>query len=660
MQDIFQVGNAHFAFAPETSAQFVDGGMQFELHTLPVEFDKALHAPAFQPDDVDNPSEGTIAPRFGTYGPFFFYDKTGEAHRVVRAPQTKPATHDFHLYERGFAWDRFEGEVTLTPSFVEIRGVMKAYSGDGADSIPIHVRKSFEPGEVALKPHTYTSLAEAAEVPPERVQRLLIEQPWERGTPKFDVFPPEILRFSRLEFLSLQFAYPEYAPFTALPDAFCALDKLKELYIRCSSIVQLPDNFGALAQLEVLSMEYGKLERLPDSICNLARLQRLLLNGNALDSLPECIGDLPALRLLAVEKNPFVSLPASLKKIEKVNLERKLQALYQDIAYRKDVDVPVAPAQFLAQGDDLYAQLLAAACGKHKLKRYLPALLRVARRTVRYRTTEPEDYAQKGNTRFGGAPDLPPGMAFPLSDGDNHWRFYAQLNLAEVAPLQPYLPRERHAVFLRRRPAVAGEIAGGPFHRAAGIARHLRIPGRRPIRKRICRRPVPRPQGCRRRHGVRAQSVLRPGSLDRPRCGSDEDRREREAAEGLPGARRGTLRQGSALPPRQCARVHAAQDARGAGLRCERRLARRMDQPADARIGQAPERILLLGFGHADVQHPHEGPRAGRFLAGLREPGKQLKRRPTAQRGARPSTKASTASIIRRTCGCTPAATSGR
>jgi len=55
MQDIFQVGNAHFAFAPETSAQFVDGGMQFELHTLPVAFDKALHAPAFQPDDVDNP-----------------------------------------------------------------------------------------------------------------------------------------------------------------------------------------------------------------------------------------------------------------------------------------------------------------------------------------------------------------------------------------------------------------------------------------------------------------------------------------------------------------------------------------------------------------------------------------------------------------------------
>lgn len=442
MQDIFQVGNAHFAFAPETSAQFVDGGMQFELHTLPVAFDKALHAPAFQPDDVDNPSEGTIAPRFGTYGPFFFYDKTDEAHRVVQEPQTRPATFDFRLYERGFAWDRFQGEVTLTPSLVEIRGVMKAYSGDGADSVAIHVRKAFEPGEVMLKPHTYTSLAEAAEVPPERVQRLLIAQPWERGTPKFDAFPPEILRFSRLEFLSLQFAYPEYAPFTALPDAFCALGELKELFIRNSSIAQLPEDFGALAQLEVLSMEHGKLERLPDSICKLARLQRLLLNGNALERLPECIGDLPALRLLAVEKNPFVSLPASLKKIEKVNLERKLQALYQDIAYRKDIDVPVAPAQFLAQGDDRYTELLAVACGKHKLKRYLPALLRVARRTVRYRTTEPEDYAHKGNTRFGGAPDLPPGMAFPLSEGGSHWRFYAQLNLAEVAPLQPYLPRE--------------------------------------------------------------------------------------------------------------------------------------------------------------------------------------------------------------------------
>ncbi|MEZ2295645.1 hypothetical protein [Variovorax sp. RCC_210] len=94
-EDIFQVGDAHFAFTAQSSASFVDGGMQFELHTTAVAFDAALHAPAFQPDDVDNPSPGLVAPQFGTYGAFFFHDKTGEALRTVHMPQHQPATFDF-------------------------------------------------------------------------------------------------------------------------------------------------------------------------------------------------------------------------------------------------------------------------------------------------------------------------------------------------------------------------------------------------------------------------------------------------------------------------------------------------------------------------------------------------------------------------------------
>ncbi|MDQ0085990.1 uncharacterized protein YwqG [Variovorax boronicumulans] len=440
-EDIFQVGDAHFAFTAQSSASFVDGGMQFQLHTAPVAFDAALHAPAFQPDDVDNPSLGTIAPQFGTYGAFFFHDKTGEPLRIVQMPQNQPATFDFHLYERGFALDSFHGTVTLTPSSVELRGTMRSRYDD-SKSVPIHVRKAFEPGEVTLQPHTYTSLAEAAEVPPERVRRLLIRQPWQGDTPKIEAFPPEILRFRNLEFLSLQFMSPAHAPFTALPDEFCSLASLKELFVRGSAIEHLPENFGALEQLEALFLQYGKLRDLPDSIGRLSRLQRLVLPGNALATLPECVGHLPALTLLNVEKNPFVSLPASLKKIKKVTLENKLKALYLDIRYRPDVDVAVAPESFLARGSAEHAAILEAACARHKLKRYLPALLRLARNTVRYRTTEPEDYAQKGNTRFGGAPDLPPDIEFPRAEDGTHWRFYAQLRLADVAGLQPWLPRD--------------------------------------------------------------------------------------------------------------------------------------------------------------------------------------------------------------------------
>ncbi|UVH57250.1 DUF1963 domain-containing protein [Variovorax paradoxus] len=440
-EDIFQVGDAHFAFTAQSSASFVDGGMQFQLHTAPVAFDAALHAPAFQPDDVDNPSEGTIAPQFGTGSTFFFHDKTGEALRTVQMPQHQPATFDFHLYERGFALDNFHGTVTLRPSSVELHGAMRSRYSDGK-SVPVHIRKAFAPGEVILQPHMYTSLAEAAEVPPERVRRLLIKQPWQDDAPKIEAFPPEILRFKNLEFLSLQFTSPAHAPFTALPDEFCSLASLKELFVRGSAIEHLPENFGALEQLEALFLQYGKLRDLPDSIDRLSRLQRLVLPGNALSTLPECVGHLPALTLLNVEKNPFVSLPASLKNIGKVTLENKLKALYLDIRYRPDIDLAVAPESFLARDSAEHAAILEAACARHKLKRYLPALLRLARNTVRYRTTEPEDYAQKGNTRFGGAPDLPPDIEFPRAEDGTHWRFYAQLRLSDVAGLQPWLPRD--------------------------------------------------------------------------------------------------------------------------------------------------------------------------------------------------------------------------
>lgn len=440
-EDIFQVGDAHFAFTAQSSASFVDGGMQFELHTTPVAFDAALHAPAFQPDDVDNPSPGLVAPQFGTYGAFFFHDKTGEALRTVQMPQHQPATFDFHLYERGFALDSFHGTVTLTPSCVELRGDMRSRYDDGK-RVPIHIRKAFTPGEVSLQPHTYMSLAEAAEVPPERVRRLLIQQPWQGDTPKVEAFPPEILQFENLEFLSLQFMSPAHATFTALPEAFCSLSSLKELFVRGSAIEHLPENFGALGQLEALFLQYGKLRDLPDSIGRLTRLQRLVLPGNALTTLPDCVGHLPALTLLNVEKNPFVSLPASLKKIRKVTLENKLKALYLDIRYRPDIDVALAPESFLARDSAEHAALLEAACARHKLKRYLPALLRLARNAVCYRTTEPEDHAHKGNTRFGGAPDLPPNIEFPRAEDGTHWRFYAQLRLADIAGLQPWLPRD--------------------------------------------------------------------------------------------------------------------------------------------------------------------------------------------------------------------------
>ena len=55
-------------------------------------------------------------------------------------------------------------------------------------------------------------------------------------------------------------------------------------------------------------------------------------------------------------------------------------------------------------------------------------------------TLKPEDYATIGSTRLGGAPDLPPDIDYPMTEG-RLWHFYAQINLEEIAGLQSWLPR---------------------------------------------------------------------------------------------------------------------------------------------------------------------------------------------------------------------------
>jgi uncharacterized protein YwqG len=70
-----------------------------------------------------------------------------------------------------------------------------------------------------------------------------------------------------------------------------------------------------------------------------------------------------------------------------------------------------------------------------------PVILRAAREAISIETTTPEDYSLPGTSRFGGWPDLPDISHFPTTD-ELYWTFLAQLNLADLAPLNRYLPRQ--------------------------------------------------------------------------------------------------------------------------------------------------------------------------------------------------------------------------
>ncbi len=438
MSNRFTIGKAEFEFAPETSVTFEDGGMAFDLRAKPVPFDGARHRPAFDPDGGDNPEPGRIAPSFRV-PTFHFYDDRDTPRRRILRPG--PFAHEFPLYEKGFAFGtRFYGEADVSVDRIELRGILRHDYEPDEQGTAMHVVWTFPPGEVQPRPHTYRSLAEALSVRPDRVRRLFVGD-WDGR------FRDELLRFGQLEFLSLQHLSHEPAnDGTPLPDAFCDLSRLRELFVHRAGFARLPSRFGDLGALEVLSLQYGALLELPESLGRLTRLQRLMLNGNRLRTLPDLVGHLPALVSLSLDGNPFESLPSSLARIAQVSVEKKSEALFRDIRYRPDVSVAVDREARMARDSPWHLRLLRAALERHGLSRYEAVLLRLARQTLRLRATVPSDGATPGRSRVGGAPDLPPDVPYPMTDG-RHWHFYAQIDLAEIAPLQSWLPRAGRLYF---------------------------------------------------------------------------------------------------------------------------------------------------------------------------------------------------------------------
>ncbi len=94
---------------------------------------------------------------------------------------------------------------------------------------------------------------------------------------------------------------------------------------------------------------------------------------------------------------------------------------------------------FSCAKDKAFLDIFNPALEKAKLTGYRKELLSMVRKSVEFTTTEEEDYRIKGNTRFGGAPDLPKTIQYPTTDGDL-WIFLAQINLEEISVFQDYLP----------------------------------------------------------------------------------------------------------------------------------------------------------------------------------------------------------------------------
>ena len=92
------------------------------------------------------------------------------------------------------------------------------------------------------------------------------------------------------------------------------------------------------------------------------------------------------------------------------------------------------------------------------LKEYDAILRAAARPCFRIGRLIGDIYAQVGNSRFGGKPDLPAGLAWPLDDGAA-MTFLAQINLAELEPgFVPDLPAQGWLYFFLGRDGQWGAL----------------------------------------------------------------------------------------------------------------------------------------------------------------------------------------------------------
>jgi len=236
---------------------------------------------------------------------------------------------------------------------------------------------------------------------------------------RINLLPDTIQRLRNL--WSLRFAKQNLLAF---PTPLCELQSLEHLYLDNNGLFNLHDDLGRLKKLRELNLGNNQLRELPASILELKELNSLNLYANLFDEAPEFLSALPSLTFVGMEPEKLEqtaewSFPHSNKtprmEVSELHLNVKPDSKsYQQL--NSDIE---------ADGIELFAEYL------HKN----------TREAVAIKTTDPEDYATTGNSRFGGFPDLEITELFPKSQ-NKYWSFLAQINLAEIAPYTNYLPKE--------------------------------------------------------------------------------------------------------------------------------------------------------------------------------------------------------------------------
>ena len=211
-----------------------------------------------------------------------------------------------------------------------------------------------------------------------------------------------------------------YNQLQSLPETISNLDKIESLLLSSNRLTQLPSTIGELTTLRSLGLNYNELNSLPDEILNLDQLDYLQLSSNKFSSIPA----------------GFESFSNS---IEHFSIDGKFRPLYMDWTYKHSDK----PAIFELADMDLYLDTSSpnfAELSKELEGAEVGDLKSQIRKSIDIKSTIPDDYSKLGNSRMGGFPDLADESHLPRCEY-GIWIFLFQLNLADIAGVNNYLPK---------------------------------------------------------------------------------------------------------------------------------------------------------------------------------------------------------------------------
>lgn len=446
-KELWQIGPYHFYLSKERPCYISDGDGALFI-TINAQAPDRLTA---KENDLINAYNGQVYLQFYFKGIYNAGIPTGK----FQFDKESNNTYRTYLWKSGFQYSQqLTAEVTLQDGWLGINGFFNQYPVKLAIKLPLE--------NLNWNNYHFLSTQEVSTASPAMVRQLSLTDA-DAGT-----LQQAILPLTNLQVLSIDYRDKVLAAyFKEVPTAVKQLSELKDLSLTgVAALENLPQWLGDLKKLETIRLQDSKVEEIHPAIFQLpllkklylgrnqlrsipatlpVNLENLVLSNNQLTTFPEAVSKLEFLNL---EHNPLQQLPAGLENIPNLSLELEKKISLLDYTY-KGADgqgtIPYDDNRFLAKNNTELLSLLKEQIDTNELSEFKEGLINRSRHAVALDTTEEDTYTEKGNHRFGGLPDLPPGVPYPsFIDWEQQERglqFIAQINCASIAHLQSYLPR---------------------------------------------------------------------------------------------------------------------------------------------------------------------------------------------------------------------------